>query len=239
MSFQSGVNITLGFGVPGELLVDGPMRADSLIVNSNGATPNVIGYSFTKSASSNIAVAGGVIGTGASSFTASISGTTMTVTAVASGSIQVGQNLAGITTTCAVTGYLTGAGGTGTYTVATSQTFTSGSVTGSGGTNTVLAGVMVNPKDKSLTGTLSGTLTPTLAVADASQSSFLTMGTIVIASATAAAIGDVIVYNVITGQLSAVRPGAAYGNTNALLPNTVIYQYPTSVAGLTAARLTN
>jgi hypothetical protein len=210
MSFQSGVNITLGFGVPGELLVDGPMRADSLIVNSNGVTSNVIGYAFTKSASTNIAVAGGVIGTGASSFTASISGTTMTVTAVASGSIQVGQNLAGITTPCAVTAYLTGAGGTGTYTVATSQTFTT-----------------------------SGTLTPTLAVADNSQSSFLTMGTIVIASATAAAIGDVVVYNVITGQLSAVRPGAAYGNTNALVPNTVIYQYPTTAAGLVAARLTN
>jgi hypothetical protein len=65
------------------------------------------------------------------------------------------------------------------------------------------------------------------------------MGTIVIASATAAAIGDVIVYNVITGQLSAVRPGAAYGSTNALLPNSVIYQYPTTAAGLVAARLTN
>jgi hypothetical protein len=239
MSFQSGVNITLGFGVPGELLVDGPMRADSLIVNSNGATSNVIGYAFTKSASTNIAVAGGVIGTGSSSFTASISGTTMTVTAVASGSIQVGQNLAGITTPCAVTGYVTGAGGTGTYTVATSQTFASGPATGSGGTNTVLAGVMVNPKDKATSGTTSGTLAATLAVADNSQASFLTMGTIVIASATAAAIGDVIVYNVITGQLSAVRPGAAYGNTNALVPNTVIYQYPTTAAGLVAARLTN
>ena len=62
MTFQSTVNINLAFGVPGELLEVGPQRAESLIVNSNGANPNTVGYAFTKSNATNIARVGGVIG---------------------------------------------------------------------------------------------------------------------------------------------------------------------------------
>lgn len=237
MTFQSTVNIEQGFGVPGELIVDGPQRAESLIVDSDGVA-NTIGYAFTKDASTNIAKVGGVIGNGESSFTASISGTTMTVTAVASGTIQIGQTLAG-PTACTVDAYLTGAGGTGTYTVSVSQTFASGAVTGTGGPNTVLAGIMVNPKAHALYGTTAGTLTPTLNVPDNAQADFLTMGTVVAALATACKPGDLVVYNVNTGALSAVEPGAAYGNTNALLPNSVIYRYVNAAAGLSAVRMTN
>lgn len=61
MSFQSTVNVLQGFGVPGELLLDGPTRAERLTINSNGATPNVYGYAATKSASTNVAVMGGAI----------------------------------------------------------------------------------------------------------------------------------------------------------------------------------
>ena len=56
-TFQSGVNITLGFGIPGELIVDGPQRVDSLILGSAGGT---IGLAFTKSNSTNVATMGGV-----------------------------------------------------------------------------------------------------------------------------------------------------------------------------------
>ena len=61
-------------------------------------------------------------------FTGSISGTTLTVTAIASGAIAVGQTLSGtgITAGTTITGFLTGAGGNvneiGTYTVSLSQT---------------------------------------------------------------------------------------------------------------------
>lgn len=58
-------------------------------------------------------------------FTASISGTTMTVTAVTSGTIEVGQYLygtAGLQENTYITALGTGAGGTGTYTVSSSQT---------------------------------------------------------------------------------------------------------------------
>ena len=60
-------------------------------------------------------------------FTASISGTTMTVTAVASGTIYLGQTIqgAGDTAGTIVSAFLTGTGGTGTYTVSASQTIAS------------------------------------------------------------------------------------------------------------------
>lgn len=69
---------------------------------------------------------------GDASFTAEINGTTMTVTAVAAGTIYVGHQLSGsgVTTGTFITGYGTGAGGTGTYTVSASQTVASTTITG-------------------------------------------------------------------------------------------------------------
>jgi hypothetical protein len=73
----------------------------------------------------------------AASFTGSISGTTLTVTAVASGAVTVGQVLSGtgITSGTLITALGTGTGGTGTYTVQTSQTASSTTITASGGSN--------------------------------------------------------------------------------------------------------
>jgi hypothetical protein len=66
-------------------------------------------------------------------FTASISGTTMTVTAVASGALAVGQtvNGTGVTANTTITALGTGTGGNGTYTVSASQTVSSSSLTSS------------------------------------------------------------------------------------------------------------
>lgn len=71
------------------------------------------------------------------SFTGSISGTTLTVTAVASGTVTVGQVLSGtgITSGTLITALGTGTGGNGTYTVQTSQTASSTTITASGGSN--------------------------------------------------------------------------------------------------------
>lgn len=59
--------------------------------------------------------------------TASMSGTTMTVTAVSSGTLYVGQTIqgAGIATQTIITALGTGSGGTGTYTINNSQTISS------------------------------------------------------------------------------------------------------------------
>ncbi|MCD6706849.1 MAG: hypothetical protein LT080_10420 [Thiobacillus sp.] len=66
------------------------------------------------------------------SFTASISGTTMTVTAISVGSIEVGDTLltgTGIVAGTTVTGMGTGTGGIGTYAVSVSQTVASTTIT--------------------------------------------------------------------------------------------------------------
>ena len=69
----------------------------------------------------------------ATSFTGSISGTTLTVSAVAYGTITVGQTIsgAGITAGTTITGYQWGAaGGVGSYTISVSQTVGSVSIIG-------------------------------------------------------------------------------------------------------------
>jgi hypothetical protein len=68
---------------------------------------------------------------GAGSFTGSISGTTLTITAVSSGAIAVGSVLtgSGITTGTTVTAFVSGSGGNGTYTVNISQTVSSTTIT--------------------------------------------------------------------------------------------------------------
>jgi hypothetical protein len=66
------------------------------------------------------------------------SGGTLTVTAVASGTLGIGDALTGtgITAGTYVTGFITGAGGTGTYAVNIGQTATSGTVTVAAGIDT-------------------------------------------------------------------------------------------------------
>jgi hypothetical protein len=67
-------------------------------------------------------------------FTGSISGTTLTVSAVASGTIKVGVGITGtgVTAGTTITALGTGSGGTGTYTVSASQTVSSTTITSNG-----------------------------------------------------------------------------------------------------------
>ncbi len=67
-------------------------------------------------------------------FTGSIAGTTLTVSAVASGNLQVGETIygAGIAPGTTITAVGTGTGGTGTYTVSTTQTVASETLSGAG-----------------------------------------------------------------------------------------------------------
>ena len=67
-------------------------------------------------------------------FTGSISGTTLTVSAVASGTIKVGVGISGtgVTAGTTITALGTGSGGVGTYTVSASQTVSSTTITSTG-----------------------------------------------------------------------------------------------------------
>jgi hypothetical protein len=70
----------------------------------------------------------------AAAFTGSISGTTLTVSAIASGALNVGAVIGGgtVSANTYITALGTGTGGTGTYTVSNSQTVASASLTGFG-----------------------------------------------------------------------------------------------------------
>lgn len=71
---------------------------------------------------------------GDASFTGSITGPALTVTAIASGSIALGANIAGpdIQGICTVQAFGTGHGGTGTYVISPNQEAASGPLTSSG-----------------------------------------------------------------------------------------------------------
>ena len=76
--------------------------------------------------------------TGSSVFTGSISTTTLTVSALTSGYIQVGSTITGtgVTANTTITAFLTGTqGGIGTYSVSTSQTVASTTITGTSNYN--------------------------------------------------------------------------------------------------------
>lgn len=81
-------------------------------------------------------IVGGAV---AASVTGAIAGTTLTVSAVSSGTLSVGQSLSGsgMTAGTRIVAQLTGTpGGVGTYTVNNSQTFASGAITGAAGSGT-------------------------------------------------------------------------------------------------------
>ena len=63
MAFQQKVNIEQGFGVAGDIHLHAPFRSEALIVSSGGKA-NVIGFAYTKNASTNVAAVGGSITTG-------------------------------------------------------------------------------------------------------------------------------------------------------------------------------
>lgn len=58
MGFQSSVSLQQGFGVVGELMLDGPLRAAPYTIVSADATNNVFGRAFTVT-SEGVAAAGG------------------------------------------------------------------------------------------------------------------------------------------------------------------------------------
>jgi hypothetical protein len=107
----------------------------TLAVTINGVaktgSPNLSAATSPSAAATIIADALDIEGGAGASFTASIAGTTMTVSAVASGTLAVGQlvNGAGTTAGTFITAPGTGTGGTGTYTVNASQTVGSGPLT--------------------------------------------------------------------------------------------------------------
>jgi len=112
----------------GQTVNQSPIGYESLTLSSttqlqwpiNGNTTNVVAGIIEVNATM-----------GAGSYTGSISGTTLTISAVASGALAVGSVITGsnITTGTYVTAFISGTGGIGTYTVSISQTVSSTTIT--------------------------------------------------------------------------------------------------------------
>ena len=126
IQLSTGLAATLvnNVSVGGNLAVTGnsTLTGNSTVTGNFTLTGNPIG----------VIKSGTVISTAATSFTASISGTTMTVTAVGSGTVDVGEVIGGtgVTAGTSVLAQLTGTpGSTGTYTVSASQTVASTTIT--------------------------------------------------------------------------------------------------------------
>jgi hypothetical protein len=113
-------------------------------------------------------------------FTGSISGTTLTVTQVSSGTIAAGQALfgVGVTSESVITALGTGTGGTGTYTVNLSQTVTAR------GLNTASAGAVFTGSMSGTTLTVTVVSSGTLYVGQTIQGSSISANTIITALGT-------------------------------------------------------
>jgi hypothetical protein len=79
----------------------------------------------------------------------------------------------------------------------------------------VFAGILINPKDYASYGTTSGTLNPTITLADYSIGQLATMGSFWAYLPGPANIGDLVTYDPLTGNLNSVPPAASFtGSTS-------------------------
>jgi hypothetical protein len=103
----------------------------TLSINGTPVTSGALNLSAAASFSAAAALIQAAIATNDAVVTGSIAGTTLTVTAVASGTLGVGQAITGASVLpgTTITALLTGTGGAGTYTVSAPQTVASTSIT--------------------------------------------------------------------------------------------------------------
>lgn len=134
---ESGVLIPAGF--PVTLLNEGDFWARI----ANAATDGQ--KAFADIATGEVIAGNAGAAIAAFAGTGSIAGTVLTISAVGSGALAIGQNITGpnIAAGTKIVSFGTGTGGTGTYNVSTSQTAASGAVAGGAAveTNFVIRGV--------------------------------------------------------------------------------------------------
>lgn len=253
MSFQNTVNVLTNLGVPGDVVLDEPYRAQPVTLDANGG---YLANFFVKDGLTGIASQGGVIGQGSFTGTATlVSGSpTLTVATVSAGAVTLGQTVTGtdIPASTTIIGYGTGTGGAGTYTMsanATGNVSSAEAVVGTGGDPYVIGGIAVNPKISPLYGSsVTNPLAPSELLEPNCQVPLLTMGSLVANIPNAFNIGDTVTYQITTGDLGSIAPGGSLPSGYALVPNALIYGMPSqggvigtaaSGGGLCLIRLTN
>jgi len=145
-------------------------------------------------------------------FTGSISGTTLTVTAITNGTIGINQSLfgVGVTQATVITALGTGTGGVGTYTINQSQTVASTQM------NSATVGAVVTGAISGTTLTVSAVTSGTLVVGQTIQGSTVTAQTIITALGTGT--GGAGTYTVNNSQTVTSR--TLYGLNWSVLPST-------------------
>lgn len=145
-------------------------------------------------------------------FTGSISGTTLTVTAVTNGTIGINQGLfgVGVSQATVITALGTGTGGVGTYTLNISQTITSEQM------NSAAVGAVVTGSISGTTLTVTAVTSGTLYVGQTIQGSTVTAQTIITALGTGT--GGAGTYTVNNSQTVTSR--TLYGLNWSVLPST-------------------
>ena len=145
-------------------------------------------------------------------FTGSISGTTLTVTAITNGTIAAGQSLfgVGVTSETVITALGSGTGGIGTYTINLSQTVASRQM------NSTTVGARVTGSISTTTLTVTAVASGTLYVGQTIQGTGVTALTIITALGTGS--GGVGTYTVSTSQT--VSSTTLYGLNFSQLPST-------------------
>ena len=145
-------------------------------------------------------------------FTGSISGTTLTVTAITNGTITAGQSLfgVGVTAETVITALGSGSGGIGTYTINLSQTITSRQM------NSTTVGAQVTGSISTTTLTVTAVTSGTLYVGQTIQGTGVTALTIITAFGTGT--GGAGTYTVSTSQT--VTSTTLYGLNFSQLPTT-------------------
>jgi hypothetical protein len=106
-----------------------------------------------------------------------------------------------------------------------------------GGTG-LFCGFLVDPKNHASNGTVSGgTLAPSLLLPNGEPAAFLTMGTIWVTLPAAAAIGDHVLFDNVTGALTTGTPGTTVP-TGKTYAQAVVSYYTVAAAGLACITVT-
>jgi hypothetical protein len=234
-SFQSTVNILLSFGVPGELIVDGPQRAEPLTLDLNGGT---VGYAFTKNNSTNVATMGGTIG-GSVVFAGILVNPKVYASFGATGGNPIDPTLSLVGYTQAE--FLT----MGTIVVSTSTACNIGDLVQFNNTTGALS--TLPP-----TTTFTASQTTTVLTVTGTPVGNLGIGSMIYAASGGAFLGEIIslgtgtggagTYNMSTsasvGSESMTSPTVSASTGNQFVPNAIVYRYPSTAAGLIAIRIT-
>ena len=109
---------------------------------------------------------------------------------------------------------------------------------GNGSGNLGFAGFLFNPKVYALQGTFAGgALAPTMTLPNFAQAEFITEGSLWVTLPNTANIGDIVIYDNVTGAISSISPTTALpsGKTFA---NAQVDYFSVSVAGLAVISIT-